>query len=61
MKHDYLETHLAKHEYIEGRQATENFERLTRTIFQAKKTVVPPKAQPKKKRVSRRKSGKDEA
>ena len=40
MKHDYIETHLAKHEYIEGWQATANFERLARTVFRAKKTVV---------------------
>ena len=56
MKHDYIETHLAKHEYIEGWQATANFERLARTVFRAKKTVVPTKAQPKK-RALKRKSG----
>ena len=62
MKHDYIETHLAKHEYIEGPQALENFKRLARTVFQAKKTVG--QVQPKKaaKKVVRRKpSGKDKA
>ncbi len=49
MKHDYIETHLAKHEYIEGPQATKNFERLARAVFQAKKITALPLAQPKKK------------
>ena len=60
MKHDYIETHLAKNEYIEGPQATKNFERLARTVFQAKKTVVQAKEQPEK-RVSPKKSGRDGA
>jgi hypothetical protein len=59
LKHEYLETHLAKHEYIEGPQATENFESLARAVFQAKKTVAPVKAMPKKK--VRKTSGKDKA
>jgi len=50
-----IEDHLAKHEYIEGPQATENFKRLARAVFQAKKTVVSAKA---KKQASRGKSGK---
>jgi hypothetical protein len=41
-----------KHEYHEGKQAGENFEKFARAIFQAKKTVVPPKSQPKKQAVS---------
>ena len=61
MKHEYIETHLAKHEYIEGPQATANFERLARTVFQAKKTVVRAKVKPKKRAGPRRKSGNDKA
>jgi len=56
-KNDYLETHLAKYEYIEGPESTENFERLARTVFRAKKTTV--LAVPKKQ-ASRKKRGKDE-
>ena len=37
MKHEYIETHLAKHEYIEGPQAAADFERLARKVFQATK------------------------
>jgi hypothetical protein len=62
VKHDYIETHLAKHEYIEGPQALENFKRLARTVFQAKKTSV--QAKPKKaakKTVRHKPSGKDKA
>ena len=62
MRHDYIETHLEKHEYIEGPEALENFKRLARTVFRAKKTSV--QAQPKKaatKAVRRRPSGKDKA
>lgn len=61
MRHEYIETHLTKHEYIEGQQATDNFERVAKAVFQATKTVAPPKAQATKKRVSRPKSGKGEA
>jgi hypothetical protein len=61
MKHEYIETHLAKHEYIEGPQALANFNRVATAVFHSKKTVAPPKAQATKKRVSRRKSGKDKA
>lgn len=53
-----METHLAKYEYIEGRKATENFDRLARTVFRAKKTAV--LATPKK-RAPQKKSGKGEA
>lgn len=49
MRHDYIETHLEKHEYIEGPQATANFERLARKVFQAKKIVASPVVLPKKK------------
>ena len=42
-----------KAEYKEGREASENFERLARAVFQAPKTE--PKKQPKKKTASRRK------
>ena len=59
MKHDYLETHLAKHEYIEGPQATKNFERMAKAVFRAKKRVVQASAAPKKKTL--RKSGKGKA
>ena len=59
MKHDYIETHIAKHEYIEGPQATKNFERLARAVFRAKKTVVHASAVAKKK--TSRKSGKGKA
>ena len=47
-----------KHDDIEGPQATANFERLAKTVFQAKKTAVRAKAQPKKMTVAapRRKS-----
>jgi len=55
---NYLETHLAKYKYIEGPKATENFKRLARTVFQARKTVA--LATPKKQ-ASRKKRGKDEA
>ena len=41
MKHDYIETHLEKHEYIEGPQALANFNRVATAVFQSKKTVVP--------------------
>jgi len=47
-----------KHEYHEGKQAGENFERLAGAIFQAKKTAVLAKVQPKKQ-AARRKSGRD--
>ena len=62
MKHGYragskeLAAHLAKFEYIEGPEATKNFERVARAVFQATKKVAP-KVDPKKQ-VSRRKSGK---
>lgn len=55
---DYLETHLAKYEYIEGQKATENFERLARAVFRAKKTSV--LATPKKRALPK-KRGKGEA
>jgi hypothetical protein len=58
MKLNYLETHLAKHKYVEGHQATKNFEALARTVFQAKKTVA--QVAPKKA-VRREPSGKDKA
>jgi hypothetical protein len=58
MKHDYIETHLAKHEYIEGPQALANFNRVATAVFQSKKkTVVPDKVAAKKK-AAKRKSGK---
>jgi hypothetical protein len=47
-----------KAEYKEGQEASENFERLAKAVFQAPKTE--PKKQPKKKATSRRKtSGSD--
>jgi hypothetical protein len=57
MKHEYIETHLAKHEYIEGTQALENFNRVATAVFRSKKTVVPDEVKPKKK-AAKRKSGK---
>jgi hypothetical protein len=48
-----------KAEYKEGREASENFERLARAVFQAPNTKEL-KKQPKKKAVKRRKpSGSD--
>jgi hypothetical protein len=47
-----------KAEYKEGQEASENFERLARAVFQAPKKE--PKKQPKKKAAKRRKpSGSD--
>jgi hypothetical protein len=57
MKHEYIETHLAKHEYIEGREATENFNRVATAVFQSKKKAAPG-AVPAKKKAAKRKSGK---
>jgi hypothetical protein len=60
VKHDYIETHLAKHEYIEGPQALANFNRVAKAVFQSKKkTVVPAPA--KAKKASSRKPGKGKA
>jgi hypothetical protein len=49
-----------KAEYKEGPEASENFERLAKALFQAPKTVTKRRAkrQPKKA-TSRKKSGKD--
>jgi hypothetical protein len=44
-----------KHEYHEGPKAGENFKKLAAAVLQKPKTVVAPKAQPK------RKPGKDKA
>ena len=44
-----------KHEYHEGPKAGENFKKLATAVLQKPKTVVAPKAQPK------RKPGKDKA
>ena len=70
MKHDYIETHLAKHEYIEGPEALERFKSLMTKALQSPKSKTPfaePKATKKagtkavpKKRVRRRKSKDDE-
>jgi hypothetical protein len=70
MKHDYIETHLAKHEYIEGREALERFKTLMSQALQTQKSSTPfakPKATKKavskgapKKQASRRKHGKAE-
>jgi hypothetical protein len=57
MKHDYIETHLAKHEYVEGPQALANFNRVATAVFQSKKTVAPGAGAAKKK-AAKRKSGK---
>jgi hypothetical protein len=57
MKHEYIETHLSKHEYIEGPQALANFNRVATAVFQSKKKVEPGAVAPKKKAV-KRKSGK---
>jgi len=51
---------MKKHEYHEGQQAGENFERLARAVFQAPKAVTP-KKQPKKAAKCRKSSGKDKA
>jgi hypothetical protein len=56
-----LESHIAKYEYIEGLEATANFERVARAVFQAKKTVVQAKTQPKKKAAPRKSSGRHKA
>jgi hypothetical protein len=62
MNHEHIKKHIAKYDYIEGPEALENFKRLARTVFQAKKTVAPPVKVTPKKRVSRpKKSGKDKA
>ena len=68
MKHDYIETHLAKHEYIEGPEALERFKSLMTQVLRTPKGKSPfakPKAIKKvarkaalKKRVSRKESGK---
>ena len=52
---------MAKPEYHEGIKATENFERLARAVFQAKKTVVSAKPPKAAKAVRRKPSGKDKA
>jgi len=57
VKHEYIETHLAKHEYIEGPQALANFNRVATAVFQSKKTAVPDATAPAKKAV-KQKSGK---
>jgi hypothetical protein len=46
-----------KHEYHEGKQAGENFEKLARAVFQAPK-VANPKRQPQKP-TRRKKTGSD--
>jgi hypothetical protein len=62
MKHDYIETHLAKHEYIEGPEALANFNRVATAVFQSKKIAGRLKtATPKKRASPRSKSGKDKA
>jgi uncharacterized protein YbbK (DUF523 family) len=48
MNHEHLKKHIAENEYAEGRDATANFERLAKTVFQAKKKVALPVAVPKK-------------
>ena len=60
MKHDYIETHLEKHEYIEGPQALANFNRVATAVFQSKKKAVPGAVAVKKK-AAKRKSGKAKA
>jgi len=64
MKHDYIETHPEKHEYIEGSEALERFKILMGRAFQAPKGKTPfAKAKKSgtkataKKRVPRRASG----
>jgi hypothetical protein len=47
-----------KHEYHEGPRAGENFEQLTRAVFQALKVAVP-KKQPKVKPKRRKTTGSD--
>jgi hypothetical protein len=60
MKLEYLDTHLAKHEYIEGPQATENFKRFATAVLQAKKTTGRT-AKPKKRASPKPEHGKGEA
>jgi hypothetical protein len=48
-----------KHEYHEGRQAGENFEKAMRAVFQAPKVAIP-KKQPKKP-TARKTRGSDRA
>ncbi len=57
MRHEYLDRHLWKHEYIEGPEATANFVRIAKAVFRAKKTTASPSAAPKKAAL-KRKSGK---
>jgi hypothetical protein len=57
VNHEHLKKHIAEHEYIEGPQATENFNRVATAVFQSKKTVAPPAKAAPKKRVSRPKKG----
>ena len=54
MTNDYIETHLEKHEYIEGPKAAEAFERLGRALFQAPKTVLTKPKKAAKKAVRRK-------
>jgi hypothetical protein len=51
---------MTKHEYREGPEAAEAFERLGRALFQAPKTVFPKRPKKAVKKAVRRKpSGKD--
>ena len=60
MNHEHLKKDIAKYDYIEGREATENFNRVAAAVSRAKKTVVQAaKERPKKE--SLRKSGKGKA
>ena len=57
MNHEHIKKHIAKYDYIEGPEATENFNRVATAVFQSKKTTVPGVMAPKKKKAVKRKSG----
>jgi hypothetical protein len=57
MNHEHLQKHIAKYDYIEGAEATENFNRVATAVFQSKKKTVAA-APAKAKKASSRKPGK---
>jgi hypothetical protein len=65
MNREHIKKHIAKYDYIEGPEATENFNRVATAVFQSKKKAVPVEIVPvkdvPKKRTLRRKPGKDKA
>jgi hypothetical protein len=61
MKHDYIETHLAKHEYIEGPQATETSSGWLGLFFRPKRQLYRRRRSQKKRDEIRRNSDKAKA